>query len=322
MLVLNTIEVSVKAGYRIHMGFYRFLDSPFTYGSLGAAIEIPQFTLTAKECDKLSVEANSEYAKELIKNVSDYLGVRDVCISLSGYVRHHVGLGSTTRIVMAALTAITTLKRMDVDIIDSAFKLGRGKVSSVGVYSFMYGNLVIDTGFRVDKSSSGRPKPLAIISIPRDWYVIVAIPEDKTGLKEDEENKILRNVEVFHDQGKLYRYVVMLMTAAMHRDFNLFSESLRNIQLLTGKYFSKYQGGIFCCDTSQDIIKIMEESGIRGIGQSSWGPAVYGFTNSYLKAVEVRNNIHNYLYRKGIKGKVWVTNVAQIGHKVDIMLSS
>lgn len=72
---------------------------------------------------------------------------------------------------------------------------------------------------------------------------------------------------------------------------------------------------------SYDIIKIMEDSGIRGIGQSGWGPAVYGFTNSYLKAVEVRNNIHNYLHQKGIKGKVWVTNIAQIGHEIDIILS-
>jgi len=320
--VLNTIEVSVKAGYRIHMGFYRFLDEPFIYGSLGAAIEIPQFTLTVKECDKLSIEASSDYAKELIKHVSDYLGVRDVCVSLSGYVKHHVGLGSTTRIVMAALVGITTLKRMDVNVIDLAFKLGRGKVSSVGIYSFMYGNLVVDTGFKVSNSSRGYPKPLVIIPIPRDWYVVIALPEDRIGLREDEENKILSNVEVFHDQSDLYKHVVTLMTAAMHKDFKLFSESLRNIQLLTGKYFSKYQGGIFCCDVSYDIIKIMEENGIKGVGQSSWGPTVYGFTNSYLKAVEVRNNIHSYFYKKGIKGKVWITNIAQIGHKVDIMLSS
>jgi len=320
--VLNTIEVSVKAGYRIHMGFYRFLDEPFIYGSLGAAIEIPQFTLTVKECDKLSIEASSDYAKELIKHVSDYLGVRDVCVSLSGYVKHHVGLGSTTRIVMAALVGITTLKRMDINVIDLAFKLGRGKVSSVGIYSFMYGNLVVDTGFKVSNSSREYPKPLVIIPIPRDWYVVIALPEDRIGLREDEEDKILSNVEVFHDQSDLYKHVVTLMTAAMHKDFKLFSKSLRNIQLLTGKYFSKYQGDIFCCDVSYDIVKIMEENGIKGVGQSSWGPTVYGFTNSYLKAVEVRNNIHSYFYKKGIKGKVWITNIAQVGHKADIMLSS
>ena len=63
----------------------------------------------------------------------------------------------------------------------------------------------------------------------------------------------------------------------------------------------------------------MHKLGLKGIGQSSWGPTVYGFTDSYLKALEVRNTLFDYFQRKGIRGRVWVTNISATGHRIDVV---
>ncbi len=317
---MNTIEVSVKAGYRIHMGFYRFSDYPLIYGALGAAIENPRLTVNVRECNSLAITCETDYTKSLVKDVINYLGLSNVCVEVTGYVKHHVGLGSTTRIVLATLVGLSTLKRFEIDAVEAAYKLGRGKVSSVGIYTFMYGNLVIDSGLKLESNEVRHAKPLTIIPIPKDWYVVIAVPEDIKGPSEDEERKIMSNVKEFMDQNLLYRYILRLMSAAIHRDFKLFTDSLHNIQLLTGKYFSEYQGGIFCCDISQELADIMMRLGLRGIGQSSWGPTIYGFTNSYLKAIEARNTLLNYFQKIGVRGKVWVTNIPNTGHRIDIII--
>ena len=314
------VEVIVEAGYRIHMGFYRFLDTDISFGALGAAISSPEIRVSAKECDNTLITCESSYARDLVLKVLRHLGVDNICISIDGYIKHHVGLGSTTRIVMSALTAIATLKKLDIDIVDEAVKLGRGKVSAVGIYTFIYGNLVIDSGVKLAKGVRYPPKPIAILPIPKDWYIILVVPEDIKGLSEDEETRIMNLAKEFKEQHTLYKYIVTLMSAVVHKDFKLFSRSLRELQKLTGEYFSEYQGGIYCCDVSSDIVSILESNGIVGIGQSSWGPTIYGFTDSYVKAIEVRNIINNFMNRRGLKGRVWITNVSNIGHKVSILL--
>jgi len=56
------------------------------------------------------------------------------------------------------------------------------------------------------------------------------------------------------------------ITALTLRDFNTFTQSLTNIQQLTGEYFSKFQGSIFTHEVSEEVVDIMKSGGVRGIG--------------------------------------------------------
>ncbi len=313
----------VKAGYRLHLGFYRFSDEPLIYGSLGAALKEPQLTLSIRPSEGVSVKTPTRESREIIEKVVRSLRISDVDIELRGFVEHHVGLGSTTRIVLATLTALATLRNPELDVVEWAFKLGRGKISSIGVYTFIYGNLVVDSGYlgnQYVKNEERIPKPIAIVPIPKDWYVIVVTPKNSRGLSENEELRILSTVKEHPEQSTLYRYVLRLVSAALLQDFRTFTDALSNIQYLTGKYFSEYQGGIFRSGITSEIIDVLKSSGIKGIGQSSWGPTAYGFTNSYIKALEVKERILRYLSRKGIDAYVWVTNISSIGHEVRVKL--
>jgi len=51
---------------------------------------------------------------------------------------------------------------------------------------------------------------------------------------------------------------------------------LTQIQEMTGRWFSLVQGGTFAPGPSESLVRQMREWGAAGVGQSSWGPAVYG----------------------------------------------
>ncbi|MEM1898475.1 MAG: hypothetical protein QXD36_05235 [Sulfolobales archaeon] len=310
--------IEVRAGYRLHLGFYRFYDNPYIYGSLGVSVEEPHISVLVRSSPILKVRCDTKLCEELVVATARLLNIRDVEVEVSGYLSHHVGLGSRTRILLTTYLALTNYLGVEADVGRVINLLGGRKISGVGIYSFFYGNLVVDSGLNVNDASMHYPKLLYLYEVPGNWYLIIVLPEGFKGLSEVEEVSIIRNVEAFPKQELLYKEFVRLLTSLSLRDFNIFTNALSRIQELTGEYFSKYQGGVFAHDISEELATVMRSEGVRGIGQSSWGPTIYGFTDSYAKALSVRSSILSYAERKGLSVKCWVTNIASLGHQVFI----
>jgi beta-ribofuranosylaminobenzene 5'-phosphate synthase len=110
--------------------------------------------------------------------------------------------------------------------------------------------------------------------------------------------------------------MLSLIHSLKKKDFNLFTNSVEKIQQLTGKYFSKYQGDIYCCEVSRLLAEKLKSLGAGGVGQSSWGPLIYGFVKDKISADEVAKKLRKYMDDVGIKGEVWVTQVRNEGASV------
>ena len=67
-----------------------------------------------------------------------------------------------------------------------------------------------------------------------------------------------------------------LLPALAEADLTTFGAALTEIQEMTGRWFAPVQGGTFAPGPSEDLVRRMAEWGASGVGQSSWGPAVYG----------------------------------------------
>ncbi len=323
---MSAPEVTVRSGYRLHLGFYRFKDLPFIYGGLGISLETPELLVSSRACESLEVklpgpEDEGRYFSSIVRKVVDFLSARRACLSIGGYLRRHVGLGSTTRVTMAVLQALASLSDVEIDLVEAAHSLGRGKYSGIGIYTFIYGNLVVDSGILKTPNGLIPPSLLGIHKVPRRWYVVVATPYVGKVMTEQSEENILEEPEEFEEQKELYANFVKMLAGLSARDLRIFGEALSKLQELTGKYFSRYQGGTFCCEESEDIINIFRESKLVGTGQSSWGPTVYAFTDSYAKALEAKTKVREYLERRGIEGDVWITKVSERGHEVRVRLA-
>jgi len=69
---------------------------------------------------------------------------------------------------------------------------------------------------------------------------------------------------------------MVLLPALADGDLAAFGRALTEIQEVTGRWFAPAQGGTFASGPSRDLVRQLAEWGAVGIGQSSWGPTVYG----------------------------------------------
>ncbi|MCD6278095.1 MAG: hypothetical protein J7J11_00255 [Desulfurococcales archaeon] len=315
---VSSREVSVRTGYRIYVGFYRFKDLPYLYGALGFSLEEPQLVLIASNSHDVSIRSPLQEINDLVRNALKVLKASGVSVSLSGYLGLHSGLGLRTRVVLSTVTAVSLLKKVDADPVRIAQAMGRGRLSAVGLHTFMHGNLVIDSGARLRGGRiAEKPELIAVFPVPEEWYVVVAVPEEGLEKHAFDLESCLANVEEYVHQAELYREVTMLISSLTHGDFKTFTNSIARIQEHNRRYFTEHSGTFYGENTSE-LIEYMRRAGLKGVGQSLLGPTAFGFTDSYIKAVEARTAVLEYFSRRGLQGRAWVTNVARIGHHVTI----
>ncbi len=69
-----------------------------------------------------------------------------------------------------------------------------------------------------------------------------------------------------------------LLPAVADRDLDTFGASLVELQSLVGDWFAPAQGGgRFSCPEVDALAGHLRDLGLRGVGQSSWGPTLYAF---------------------------------------------
>ena len=88
-----------------------------------------------------------------------------------------------------------------------------------------------------------------------------------------------------------------LVPSILEKDAEAFEEALTRIQVLVGRIYQPVQGGAFN-PASARVIPILRRVGARGIGQNSWGPAVYAFAEDRRRAVLMEKEL-----RKEVEGQ-------------------
>jgi beta-RFAP synthase len=281
------MRVVVRAPARLHFGFID-LDGSLgrRFGSIGLAIDEPKVIVEATPAHRLSVTGDeSGRAQALARRFLRHYRLREsVHIALQQMIPAHVGLGSGTQLALSIATALARLFSIEAGVRELAAVMGRGKRSGIGVAAFDRGGFILDGGQRV--GTTGRPRnpdspPHVIIRhpFPKDWTFVVAIPNVDRGLAGDAEGRAFRRLSARHagGTGKLSRTVLMqMLPALLERDAVAFGHSLTSIQRIVGGWFRPIQGGTFASELGAKVARAITRAGALGVGQSSWGPTVYG----------------------------------------------
>jgi beta-ribofuranosylaminobenzene 5'-phosphate synthase len=69
--------------------------------------------------------------------------------------------------------------------------------------------------------------------------------------------------------------LLRLLPALVEGDFPGFGAALTEIQDINGRWFASAQGGSYAPGASAALVRALTSWGATGVGQSSWGPAVY-----------------------------------------------
>ncbi len=252
-------------------------------------IDAPGLELSAETSASATWQAEGPLAPrtlEVAARVAGRLAIRGFEVSPASFtVRRappeHVGLGVGTQLSLAVATLLASRAGWtDPTAVDLADLAGRGRRSGVGLHGFTRGGLVVDGGRR---GPEGVPPLLVRLEFPADWWVLVVIPPQKTGLYGVREIQAFAGLPSFPESlvDRLCRLVLLgVLPAVAEHDLIRFGEALEAVQEDVGRGFAPAQGGTFARPELAAIVADLRSVGLTGVGQSSWGPTLYGFTDA------------------------------------------
>ncbi|GBC70975.1 hypothetical protein HRbin02_00750 [Candidatus Calditenuaceae archaeon HR02] len=281
------VAVRVFAPARLHMGFASTGWLMASWSGIGLALMEPATVVEAVLEEGLGVRVygpRSVEAEEVAKLVAERTGLRrGVRLRVFKAPPSHVGLGSGTQLYLSILEAVSRLAGVEppLEILVEAGLVG--SFSWVGVAAFRTGGFILDLG-----AAPSKARRYISLRFPEDWFVVHARPPGRQGHPRSGEAEKLRALSYSREAEQRLVELLMkkILPGVLDHDLELFGRGLSEYQRLIGAAFSTYQQGIFN-PYSVPIVSAMEEAGLLGVGQSSWGPTVYGFTESRRGAEEV-----------------------------------
>jgi beta-ribofuranosylaminobenzene 5'-phosphate synthase len=274
----------VQASARLHFGVLDLRGSlGRRFGGLGASVPEPSLLLEAAPAGRVTAEGpDAERAAEFARR---FLGHHRLSGGASLRVHRailpHSGLGSGTQLGLAVARALAELYGLSADPAELARAVSRGERSAIGTWTFAHGGFIVEGGRR---EGSDAVAPLLVrLPIPEQWRCVIAVPPGRPGLSGDAESAAFRRLPPppEHDVERVAHLVLMqLLPALVDADLPGFGAALTAVQRVTGAWFASEQGGTFAPGRSAALVAQMAEWGAAGVGQSSWGPAVYGLAGS------------------------------------------
>ncbi len=302
-------RVVVEAGSRLHAGFHSIDPGHGYWGGAGFYVEKPPLRIVSFHCETPSAYGGSPNHRRLVLRVLETLSLR-ACIEIVEAPPLHHGLGVTTQLTLAAAMAASKLERRDLEAMEAARKLGRGRVSGVGTLLFIHGGFVADAGV----PWAGGPKPLLSAKIPESWRFLLLIPEASRGPTEEEERGILRLRKPSGRADHLMaRGFIKLAIGIVKGSLEVALEGLKSLQLGTGMFFASQQGGVF----RGEIASLVDEAERNGVimAQSSWGPTLYTITTESEASSDSRL-LERICRDAGVPCKIIIAGPRNVGAKM------
>jgi predicted sugar kinase len=106
---------------------------------------------------------------------------------------------------------------------------------------------------------------------------------------------------------------MQLLPALVQGDITSFGGALSEVQRITGAWFAPQQGGVFAPGPGETLIRRLTEWGAAGVGQSSWGPAVYGLVEGDAAGHALASRCREFL---GESGQVFEGGFARSGARI------
>ena len=315
--------VFVETAARLHFGLLDLRgDLGRKFGGIGAAAPAPTLLVSAMPAETLEVtghdaERAAAFARRFLDHHRDrpHAGAR---VHVHRALPPHAGLGSGTQLGLAVARALAEVHGLPSPAADLARAVGRAQRSAIGTWTFAGGGLVVEGGrpfdSRVDALAQGRRAAddavaplLARLPFPPTWQCVLAVPDAAAAMSGAAEAAALAQLPPppAHDVARVAHLVLMaLLPALADGDLATFGAALTEIQVLTGRWFAEVQGGTYAPGASQELVRRMSEWGAVGVGQSSWGPTVYGIVDGNEAGLRLAERLRGALDALGVTGCV------------------
>jgi beta-ribofuranosylaminobenzene 5'-phosphate synthase len=306
------MPVLITTSSRLHFGLLRFEQpNDRSYGGLGMMINNPRWRIELAPANEWRVTWSSEpghpdpaarsseaasRALDLARQVLDRIGAPNkpnaLRITIHESIPSHRGFGGGTQLALAISAGARELLGLPRATAEELAALtGRGRRSAVGAHGFIHGGLVWETGRLPDEPLGQLAKR---VSVPESWRVVLIDPGEQSGLSGPQELTAFEQLPpIAHEVTDELQQIAeqQILPAAERGDFNTFSEAIYDYGRTAGECFAPVQGGPYASDAIARTIAAIREFGVKGAGQSSWGPTVFAITEDERQAESLRSHL-------------------------------
>jgi beta-ribofuranosylaminobenzene 5'-phosphate synthase len=281
-------RIRVQTPSRLHFGLLGWgPGARRQFGGLGLMIGDPGLELTVEAADRWQARGPlADRALQIAQTVQTELAARGhalgpLSLTVEKAPSAHVGLGVGTQLSLGVARASTVLAGLpDLPAHELALMTDRGRRSGIGIHGFEEGGFILDGG---RKDGVSIPPRLLRLPFPEHWSIALITPDDVAGLHGSSELAAFRELPSIDGTvtDQLCGLVLLgLVPSLVETDFLSFGATLANIQDLVGRCFAPAQGGAYASSDVGKLVRRLRSAGLGGVGQSSWGPTLYGFTDA------------------------------------------
>jgi beta-RFAP synthase len=257
-----------------------------SFGGIGLMVERPGLVVTAEPASAWSADGSLSvralaYAHQAAAALH-YPGA--LRMTIEGEPREHAGLGTGTQLAVAVTQAIAHFAGQDrLSPMDLACMVGRGKRSAIGTHGFAHGGFLVEGG----KRTASAIAPLLVrVTFPADWRIVLVVPrglEGDHGTRETEAFQAVSKAtpDLRHTDALCRLVLLGMLPALAERDLDAFGDALYDFNRRVGEMFRPWQGGVYAHPRTAELVRLLRcQRGVRGVGQTSWGPTVFAIVHT------------------------------------------
>jgi predicted sugar kinase len=129
--------------------------------------------------------------------------------------------------------------------------------------------------------------------------VVLVLPPWGPGLHGDREiqafERLTAEAAAPQFTQRLCRLVLLgILPALAERDLAAFGEAVHAFNRHVGEAFAPVQGGPYAHASTEEVVCYVRGQGVRGIGQSSWGPAIFAIVEDEGRADALVKNLRQH----------------------------
>lgn len=267
-------------------------------GGLGLVLETPHLELCATRADGLHINGPAPVSdgtqrkfEAMAQHFQENYNVQGIDIRVEETIPGHAGLGSGTQLATAFGQAVNLLYDLNLTIPEIERIAQRGGTSGIGCAAFETGGFLADGGHRFggadgkqvfapSAASTGFTAPPIIFHsrLPSHWRIVVVLPTVGRITHGDEERALfLKHCPIPAEEAAQAARLALLkvLPAIMEADLESFGAGLEAMQQLGFKRIQIARQN----ETVRAVMDKMRQLGLRGVGMSSWGPTLFGFSD-------------------------------------------
>jgi len=287
----------VRTPSRIHFGLIDMNGSVGRIeGGVGVALDEPCVELLACRSDKVNIggpavvpESTREQLEAVCTRFREQYPSGGIELEIERVIPGHSGLGSKTQLTMAVGLALGVLYERRLSSTQLAVLGKRGGTGGIGCAAFEHGGVVADAGHRYGgpggktafaptaASVAFAPPPILFHSpMPSHWRIILALPAGRIVHGEEERALFTEYCPVPSEEAAQSARLALMkvIPAVLEADLESFGAGIEAMQKLGLKRHEIARQN----EAVHDTMTEMRRLGLSGVGMSSWGPAVFGFS--------------------------------------------